>query len=133
MLSQSDIYNLFEGTDSMVFGYIKHLLESPGTDSDQRDPRYIHTRGLEDDCLSCRITGKMYCRKEQISSYLLRLGSMTMIGLGGYTYYSGMANLRKQRQAIAASSTKFGYRSRQAGIVTIALSLASVGVFRIFN
>lgn len=56
-----------------------------------------------------------------------------MICLGGYIYYRGTNNLGKQRQAIARILTKFGYGSRQVAIVTIAGSLASLGIFRMFN
>jgi hypothetical protein len=69
-----------------------------------------------DDCLSCRITG-----------------SAAFVGLGVYSYYTGMSNLRKREQAIMQGSTKYKMGSRRLGIATISASLIGLGVWRAFN
>lgn len=118
----------------MVLGYFRHKFGQASENSDNKDPRYTSSDKYEADCFSCRLVGIKYLYDALCgSAYSPRLGSMTMVGLGGYTYYSGMKNLREQRKVIAKSPTKFGYGSRQVAIVTIACSLASLGVFRMFN
>ncbi|KAJ5905290.1 uncharacterized protein N7473_002206 [Penicillium subrubescens] len=69
-----------------------------------------------DDCLSCRITG-----------------SAAFVGLGVYSYYTGMSNLRKREQAIMQGPTKYKMGSRRLGIATISASLIGLGVWRAFN
>ncbi|KAF3388634.1 hypothetical protein F1880_004302 [Penicillium rolfsii] len=69
-----------------------------------------------DDCLSCRVTG-----------------SAAFIGLGVYSYYTGMSNLRKQEKAIMQGPTKYKMGSRRLGIATISASLIGLGVWRAFN
>ncbi|KAJ5380037.1 uncharacterized protein N7496_002465 [Penicillium cataractarum] len=69
-----------------------------------------------DDCMSCRVTG-----------------SAAFVGLGVYSYYTGMSNLRKQEQAIMQGSTKYKMGSRRLGIATISASLIGLGVWRAFN
>ncbi|GLI76579.1 hypothetical protein PoHVEF18_004852 [Penicillium ochrochloron] len=69
-----------------------------------------------DDCLSCRITG-----------------SAAFVGLGVYSYYTGMSNLRKQEKAIMQGPTKYKMGSRRLGIATISASLIGLGVWRAFN
>lgn len=60
-------------------------------------------------------------------------GSAAFIGLGVYSYYTGMNNLRKQEKAIMQASTKYKMGSRQLGIATISASLIGLGVWRAFN
>lgn len=60
-----------------------------------------------------------------------RTGSAAFIGLGVYSYYTGMSNLRKQEKAIMQSKYKMG--SRQLGIVTISATLVGMGLWRAFN
>ncbi|KKK18594.1 hypothetical protein ARAM_005265 [Aspergillus rambellii] len=52
-----------------------------------------------DDCLSCRVTG-----------------SAAFIGLGVYSYYTGMNNLRNQEQTIMQSATKYKMGSAGWGL-----------------
>jgi hypothetical protein len=58
-----------------------------------------------------------------ISDY--RAGSGAFFGLAGYSYFSGMSQLEKQRAAILQSKSFFGMRSRRFGIVTISLGWVS--------
>lgn len=60
-------------------------------------------------------------------------GSAAFIGLGGYSYYTGMANLRKQEKAIMQGPSKYKMGSRQLGIATISASLIGMGLWRAFN
>ncbi|KAL1966760.1 hypothetical protein VTN77DRAFT_3957 [Rasamsonia byssochlamydoides] len=69
-----------------------------------------------EDCMACRVTG-----------------SAAFIGLGVYSYYTGMRNLRRQEKAIMQSPTKYKMGSRQLGIATISASLIGVGLWRLFN
>ncbi|KAL1989814.1 hypothetical protein VTN49DRAFT_7011 [Thermomyces lanuginosus] len=69
-----------------------------------------------EDCLSCRITG-----------------ATAFIGLGAYTYYTGMRNLRRQEKAIMASPTKYKLGSRQLAVATLSASLVGLGLYRAFN
>ncbi|KAM0254965.1 hypothetical protein ACHAQJ_006273 [Trichoderma viride] len=66
-----------------------------------------------DDCLSCKV-----------------IGSGAFFGLAGYSYFSGMSQLEKQRAAILQSKSFFGMRSRRFGIVTISAGLAWMGLWR---
>ncbi|OJJ59462.1 hypothetical protein ASPSYDRAFT_149328, partial [Aspergillus sydowii CBS 593.65] len=61
------------------------------------------------------------------------LGSAAFIGLGVYSYYTGMSNLRTQEQSIMRSATKYKMGSRRLGIATISAALVGVGVWRAFN
>ncbi|EPS33340.1 hypothetical protein PDE_08302 [Penicillium oxalicum 114-2] len=69
-----------------------------------------------DDCMSCRVTG-----------------SAAFIGLGVYSYYTGMNNLRKQEKAIMQGPTKYKMGSRRLGIASISASLIGLGLWRAFN
>ncbi|OJJ49237.1 hypothetical protein ASPZODRAFT_61006 [Penicilliopsis zonata CBS 506.65] len=69
-----------------------------------------------EDCLSCRVTG-----------------SAAFIGLGVYSYYTGMRNLRAQEKTIMQSATKYKMGSRQLGIATISATLVGMGIWRAFN
>ena len=60
-------------------------------------------------------------------------GASAFIGLGAYSYFSGKHQLRQQQTAILKSKSRFGIRSRQAGISTIAATLAGMGVWRLLN
>ncbi|KOS20192.1 hypothetical protein ESCO_006242 [Escovopsis weberi] len=87
-----------------------HSLEKP------EDIRDVLRRDRGDDCLSCRI-----------------IGSGAFFGLAGYSYFSGMSQLERQRQVIQQSRSVFGMRSRKLGIVTISASLAWMGLWRAFR
>ncbi|KAN0108310.1 hypothetical protein V8E51_008052 [Hyaloscypha variabilis] len=69
-----------------------------------------------EDCMPCRITG-----------------AAAFMGLGAYSYFSGHAQLRVQRAKIIESKSLFGFKSRQAGITGIALTLAGMGFWRLVN
>jgi hypothetical protein len=60
-------------------------------------------------------------------------GSAAFIGLGVYSYLTGMRNLRRQEKAIMQSPTKYKMGSRQLGIATISASLIGMGLWRAFN
>lgn len=64
---------------------------------------------------------------------LTATGSAAFIGLGVYSYYSGMRNLRKQETAIMKSATKYKMGSRQLGIFGISATLVGMGIWRAFN
>jgi hypothetical protein len=57
-------------------------------------------------------------------------GSGVFIGLGAYSYYSGMAQLEMQRKAILQSKSIFGMASRRAGITGISLTFVGMGLWR---
>jgi len=63
----------------------------------------------------------------------LDLGAAAFIGLGGYTYFSGHAQLKAQQAKILQSKSMFGMKSRQAGITSIALALAGMGFWRMVH
>ncbi|KAJ0424498.1 hypothetical protein BJY00DRAFT_276826 [Aspergillus carlsbadensis] len=69
-----------------------------------------------EDCLSCKV-----------------MGSAAFIGLGAYSYHTGMTNLRKQEETIMRSATKYKMGSRRLGIATISAALVGMGVWRAFN
>ncbi|CZS92291.1 uncharacterized protein RCO7_00784 [Rhynchosporium graminicola] len=71
---------------------------------------------MVDDCTPCRITG-----------------AAAFEGLGAYSYFSGMSQLKAQEAKILASGSMFGMRSRRAGITGIALTLAGMGFWRLVN
>jgi hypothetical protein len=60
-------------------------------------------------------------------------GSTALVSLGGYTYFTGMKNLRLQRKAIEMGKSKYKYGSRQLGILTISATLIGMGLYRTFN
>lgn len=70
----------------------------------------------QDDCVSCRV-----------------LGSTAFVSLGGYTYYSGMKQLRDRRQLIERSKSKYKYGSRQLGIVMLSGTFVGLGIYRMVN
>lgn len=69
-----------------------------------------------DDCVTCKV-----------------LGATAFFGLGAYSYFSGKAQLRLQESKIIQSGSRFGMRSRQAGITGIALTLMGMGFWRLVN
>ncbi|KAL4808396.1 hypothetical protein BDV18DRAFT_134873 [Aspergillus unguis] len=69
-----------------------------------------------EDCFTCRATG-----------------TAAFIGLGVYSYTTGMANLRAQEKAIMNSATKYKMGSRRLGIATISAALVGMGIWRAFN
>ncbi|KAH0846004.1 hypothetical protein Z517_11120 [Fonsecaea pedrosoi CBS 271.37] len=75
------------------------------------DPRAFDKQ----DCLSCRI-----------------LGSTAFVALGGYTYFSGMQQLRARQKVIELSKSKYKYGSRQLGIISLSATLMGLGIYRMF-
>jgi hypothetical protein len=101
------------------------------------DNPYAYSNAYED-CLSCRILG-MNHPKEQLAQkhtadiVVHNTGSTALVSLGGYTYFTGMKNLRLQQKAIEMSKSKYKYGSRQLGILTISATLVGMGLYRTFN
>ncbi|KLJ13816.1 hypothetical protein EMPG_11270 [Blastomyces silverae] len=67
----------------------------------------------QDDCLACKVTG-----------------SLAFIGLGVYSYISGMNNLTKQEKVILKSKSPYRMGSRRLGIATISATLVGMGIWR---
>jgi hypothetical protein len=57
-------------------------------------------------------------------------GSAAFFGLAGYSYFSGTAQLEKQRAVILKSGSRFGMGSRKAGIVAISMGFVWMGMWR---
>ncbi|KAL2814713.1 hypothetical protein BDW59DRAFT_167067 [Aspergillus cavernicola] len=89
---------------------------APSPKDFQSEPRSRLSEDLYDDCLSCKVTG-----------------SAAFIGLGVYSYVTGMSNLRKQEKAIMMSPTKYKMGSRRLGLATISAALVGMGVWRAVN
>lgn len=85
-------------------------------DAQSKDAKRLLAEDQYDDCMACRVTG-----------------SAAFIGLGVYSYYTGMSNLRKQEHAVMQSATKYKMGSRRLGIATISATLVGMGVYRAFN
>ncbi|KAL2115475.1 hypothetical protein VTJ04DRAFT_9730 [Mycothermus thermophilus] len=69
-----------------------------------------------DDCLPCKL-----------------VGGGAFLGLAAYSYWSGHSQLEQQKAKILASGSRFGMRSRSMGITAISLSLAWLGLWRLFR
>ncbi|KAJ5744370.1 hypothetical protein N7533_009240 [Penicillium manginii] len=97
-----------------------------------------------EDCMSCKVMGTSlpyalgyaekgnYYALDTFSDTTL-LGSGAFIGLGVYSYYTGMNNLRQQEKMIMQSATKYKMGSRRLGIATISATMIGAGVWRAFN
>lgn len=99
------------------------------------DPDAMLKQEAYDDCLSCRVLGKVQLRP-QIDLVLTTAtitGSTAFVALGGYTYFTGMKNLRRQRRLIEASKSRYKYGSRQLGILSLSATLIGLGLYRTFN
>ncbi|KAI9932807.1 hypothetical protein ASPWEDRAFT_166459 [Aspergillus wentii DTO 134E9] len=90
--------------------------ESKAWELQSKDAKRSLAEDSYDDCTSCRVTG-----------------SAAFIGLGVYSYYTGMKNLRMQEKTIMQSATKYKMGSRQLGIATISATLVGMGLWRAFN
>ncbi|KAG5947879.1 hypothetical protein E4U59_006744 [Claviceps monticola] len=73
-------------------------------------------RDSGEDCQTCRL-----------------VGCGAFFGLAAYSYFSGTAQLEKQRHVILQSRSMFGMRSRRFGITGISLGLVGMGLWRAFN
>lgn len=60
-------------------------------------------------------------------------GSTALVSAGGYTYFSGMSQLRKSHDMIERSTSKYRYGSRQLGIVLLSAGFVSAGIYRMVN
>lgn len=88
-----------------------------------------------DDCTACRVTGTSIFLGFRLLGLIpsFATGSMAMITLGGWSYYSGMYNLRKKEQEIMRSASKYKMGSRQLGVITLSATLVGMGIWRAFN
>jgi hypothetical protein len=59
-------------------------------------------------------------------------GAAAFMGLGAYTYVSGMMQLSAKEAEIARSNTRFGIGIRRLGIQGMAAGLFGLGVYRAF-
>ncbi|OJD21597.1 hypothetical protein ACJ73_07060 [Blastomyces percursus] len=71
--------------------------------------KVIAREKYQDDCLAC---------------------SLAFIGLGVYSYISGMNNLMKQEKVILKSKSPYRMGSRRLGIATISATLVGMGIWR---
>ncbi|PYH74307.1 uncharacterized protein BO88DRAFT_399991 [Aspergillus vadensis CBS 113365] len=85
-------------------------------DVQPKDAKRALAEDAYDDCLSCRVTG-----------------SAAFIGLGVYSYYSGLKNLKMNEKAIMQGTTKYKMGSRRLGLFTISATLVGMGIYRAFN
>ncbi|CEN59550.1 hypothetical protein BJX68DRAFT_246342 [Aspergillus pseudodeflectus] len=90
--------------------------QSTEWDAESQEAKRLLAKDSYEDCLSCKV-----------------MGSAAFIGLGAYSYHTGMANLRKQEETIMRSATKYKMGSRRLGIATISAALVGMGVWRAFN
>lgn len=61
------------------------------------------------------------------------IGSTAFVGLGAYTYYSGMKQLREQEQVIMKSGSRFGMFPRKVAILGTSVVCAGLGMYRLVN
>ncbi|KAE8379672.1 hypothetical protein BDV26DRAFT_291127 [Aspergillus bertholletiae] len=85
-------------------------------DVESKEAKRLLAEDQYDDCTACRVTG-----------------SAAFIGLGVYSYYTGMSNLQKQERAVMQSATKYKMGSRKLGIAAISATLVGMGIYRAFN
>ncbi|OGM46928.1 hypothetical protein ABOM_004398 [Aspergillus bombycis] len=85
-------------------------------DVESKEAKRLLAEDQYDDCTACRVTG-----------------SAAFIGLGVYSYYTGMSNLQKQERAVMQGATKYKMGSRRLGIATISATLVGMGIYRAFN
>jgi hypothetical protein len=101
-------------------------------DINPKDIKKVIAQDKYDDCVACRVTGRLssYVKggiEEKLTCFV---GTLALVGLGGWSYYSGMKNLRLQEQAILKSGSKYRMGSRRLGVVTISSTLVGMGVWR---
>jgi len=85
-------------------------------DINPKDVEKVIAQDKYDDCLACKVTG-----------------TLALVGLGGWSYVSGMKNLRLQEQTILKSRSKYRMGSRRLGVVTISATLVGMGIWRAFH
>ncbi|KAJ9651854.1 hypothetical protein H2198_008886 [Neophaeococcomyces mojaviensis] len=59
--------------------------------------------------------------------------STALVSAGGWTYFSGMKQLRERQKLIEKSRSKYKYGSRQLGIVTLSATFVGLGIYRMLN
>ncbi|KAL3477146.1 hypothetical protein BJX99DRAFT_226770 [Aspergillus californicus] len=84
-------------------------------DDEVPDAKRLLAEKAYEDCFACKATG-----------------SAAFVGLGLYSYHTGMKNLRLQENAIMKGPTKYKMGSRRLGIATISAALVGMGVLRAF-
>lgn len=86
------------------------------------------------DCFSCRVIGSLP-NLSIILSLLTNIieGATTFVGLGGFTYYTGHAQLRQSEAMILKSGSKLGMAPRRAGITAMSIGMAAIGLYRLVN
>ena len=103
-----------------------------------QQPEKLHNVLEQDnpeDCLLCRLTGAQ-CIPIRASLFTVanyQLGAAAFIGLGGYSYLSGQNQLQMQKATIQKSGSRFGMKSRQAGLTGIAMTFVGMGLWRLIN
>ncbi|OAP65605.1 hypothetical protein AYL99_01577 [Fonsecaea erecta] len=103
-------------------------------------PEFEDPRAFDkEDCLSCRVLGIALHKfpfplsLQRANSFSLAgKGSTAFVALGGYTYFSGMQQLRARQKAIELSKSKYKYGSRQLGILSLSATLVGLGIYRMF-
>jgi hypothetical protein len=60
-------------------------------------------------------------------------GSVAFTGLGLYSLWSGTNQLNEREREIIKSGSRFGMRSRRAGIYVMSATLVGLGVYRLRN
>lgn len=103
----------------------------------KEDAKRVLAEDTYDDCTACRVTG-IYIYTPSLSfvnsgCLTFPSGSAAFAGLGIYSYYTGMNNLRKQEQQIMQGATKYKMGSRRLGITTISAALVGMGIWRALN
>lgn len=73
------------------------------------------------------------CLLQDITIHVVELGSAAFVGLGAYSYFSGLHHLERNKAAILKSGSRFGLQSRRTGLVGIAMALAGIGFYRLVN
>ncbi|PGH32559.1 hypothetical protein GX50_04664 [[Emmonsia] crescens] len=85
----------------------------------------------QDDCLACKVTGTDTLDPPAgRDAQETKRGSLAFIGLGVYSYISGMNNLTKQEKVILKSKSPYRMGSRRLGVATISATLVGMGVWR---
>ncbi|KAA8649839.1 hypothetical protein EYZ11_004150 [Aspergillus tanneri] len=118
-----DLESSFPQFISFSLAYIASRHSMAGSSDNQsswdvqsKDAKRLLAEDQYDDCTACRVTG-----------------SAAFIGLGVYSYYTGMSNLRKQEKAGLLNATKYKMGSRQLGIAAISATLVGMGIYRALN
>jgi len=88
---------------------------------------------ISNDCLVCRLTGSSLVSTASRCSFDKTLGAAAFVGLGAYSFWSGMYHINTKQKQILKSGSPFGIASRKAGIAGIAATLCGMGMYRLVN